>query len=340
MADSPIDTARVLTKRRVVVVLFFACVFAVAAVIFSLAVGPTKIDFSRFFSGDDSERDVFKILGIRTPRAMAALIVGGALSIAGVIFQALIHNPLASPYVLGVSAGGSLGAVIAIALGSIVIMPFAFVGAVAAILLVYVIARTRGRVPSDTLLLAGVVVNAFFSAGIMFVTYTTGSDRTLHIMRWLVGGLPESYETSTLLSAAATTLIVAGIALASGRGLNLLALGDDVADRLGVRVPQLRTRLFILGSLLTAAAVAISGPIGFVGLIVPHILRLMIGPDHRLLLPASMFVGGGFLAAADTLAGVVWHVPLPVGLITAFIGGPFFIVLMLVRDRRRAGHGV
>ena len=315
------------------------CALVAAALLFGLIVGPTKVDFGRVFAGDDSLRDLFKVLEIRLPKACAALIVGGCLAVAGVIFQALIHNPLASPYVLGVSAGGSLGAVIALALGFVVVVPFAFVGSLLAITIVYFVARRGGRVPADTLLLGGVVLNAFFSACIMFVTYTTGSDRTLHIMRWLVGGLSEVYDGATLIGSGILLLALAVAAWAMGRPLNLLAVSDDTAERLGVDVGSLRRRLFFVGSFLTAVAVSIAGPIGFVGLIIPHILRMVVGADHRLLIPLTMLAGGAFLAFADTIAGVVWKVPLPVGLVTAFVGAPFFVWLMRTRDPRKGGHG-
>lgn len=299
--------------------------------------GPTSVDLMKVLRGDRSGNDHFIVTEVRLPKALAAVIVGACLAVAGAVFQALIHNPLASPYVLGVSAGGSLGAVIAIAVGFTIVVPFAFVGAVLAIVLVYAIARTRGRVPADTLLLSGVLVNTVFSACIMVVTYLTGSDRTLHIMRWLVGGLAEWYPPGILGWSGVLLVLLTGGCWWFSRSLNLIATGDDTAERLGVDVQRVRTTLFFLASALTATAVSISGPIGFVGLIVPHIMRLAIGPDHRFLLPASALMGGAFLALADTLASTIWRVPLPVGLVTAFVGGPFFILLMKRRDMRRTG---
>jgi len=324
---------------RTIVVLLLLVGVLLAAAVFSLLVGPSPVDLGRAFSGDDSNNDVYKLTTIRLPRATAAIIVGACLSLAGVIFQALIRNPLASPYILGVSAGGSLGAVSALALGFAVVVPFAFIGSLLAIVLVYLTARTRGRVPADTLLLAGVIVNSFFAACIMFVTYTTGSDRTLRIMRWLMGGLSDFYRWETLLASGVVLLLATVVVASRGRAMNLVSIGDDTAERLGVDVPLERNRLFLVASLVTAIAVSISGPIGFVGLVIPHILRLIIGPEHRLLVPASVLAGGAFLTVADTTAQVLWDAPLPVGLVTAFIGGPFFIWLMKSRDVRRSGHG-
>jgi len=311
-----------------------------ACLVLGVAVGPTTIDFGRVLGGDDVGRDLFKLTVVRLPRATAAVIVGGCLALAGVVFQALIHNPLASPYILGVSAGGSFGAVCAIAAGIGLVVPFALVGAMAAIVLVYLVARTEGRVPADTLLLAGVIVNTFFAACIMLTTYLTGSDQTLRIMRWLVGGLSDLYEWRTLLfSGLVLVTLGAGLTL-DGRALNLLSVGDDTAERMGIDVQRVRTRLFFLASLTTAVAVSISGPIGFVGLIIPHILRLLVGSDHRLLVPCSALAGGAFLVVADTAASVLWRTPLPVGLVTALLGGPFFIWLMKTRNIKRAGHGL
>ncbi len=309
------------------------------SLVFAIVVGPTTLDLGKVFAGNDINRDWFKVASIRFPRAIAAMIVGGCLAGAGVIFQALIHNPLASPYILGVSAGGSLGAVCALALGIVHIIPFSFTGCMIAILLVFMVARTNGRLFADTLLLAGVIVNTFFSACIMFVTYMTGSDQTLRIMRWVIGGISDLYEWSTLGISFFLLLILTVVLCFSGRTLNLLAISDDTAERMGVKIQSIRIWLFVLASLLTAIAVSISGPIGFVGLIVPHILRLIIGVDHRLLIPVSILAGGSFLVIANTLAAVIWRIPLPVGMITAFLGGPFFIWLMKTREIRRSGYG-
>jgi len=330
-ALNPVDGFK--PKRFFLLIILFVGIL-LASILFSIVVGPTPLDLSNVLAGNDAQKDVFKVVSIRIPRAFAALIVGGCLAVAGVIFQALIHNPLASPYILGVSAGGSLGTVCAIAFGFVYLIPFSFLGCVVAILLVFFVARSNGRLFADTLLLSGVIVNTFFSACIMFVTYMTGSDQTLRIMRWIIGGIADLYEWTTLGVGLSVLFVLTVWLCFWGRVLNLLSISDDTAERMGVDIQRVRIRMFLLASLLTATAVSISGPIGFVGLIIPHILRLIIGVDHRLLIPISALAGASFLVVANTLASVIWRVPLPVGMITAFIGGPFFIWLLKTRDRK------
>jgi iron complex transport system permease protein len=308
------------------------------AIAIGMLIGTTPIDIKRALSFDPSELDYQKVFGYRLPRALASAIIGGALSVAGLLFQALIRNPLASPYVLGVSTGGSLGAVIAITLGLAFVPAAAFAGSSLAIVLIYAAARSSGgKIPSVTLLLSGVVLNAFFSAAIMFVNLIAAPRDQDRILRWLIGGLQDHYEPATLFSCAIVVLALAAAGVAWSRELNLLSLSDLDADRAGVRVTPLRTAFYAVGSLLTAIAVTISGPIAFVGLIVPHILRLLVGPDHRVLVPLCLFGGGAFLVVVDVIAQTAWKAPLPAGVITAFLGGPFFLVLMRRRDRGRAG---
>lgn len=322
--------------RRVLFVLLVFLGVSAAGLLFSLWAGATPVDLGRALS-DPGSLDHVKVFSFRLPRALAAMIVGGALAVAGIVFQALIRNPLASPYILGVSAGGSLGAVLALVLGLPFLPPAAFAGACAAVVLVYAVAGQRGRVPANSLLLAGVVVNAFLGAAIMLVNILSEPRNQDRILRWLVGGIADAYDGRVLaVSAAAVGLASAGI-YAFSRELNLLSLGDVSAERAGIAVARTRTLLYVLASLLTAVAVSLTGPIGFVGLIVPHILRLILGADHRLILPAALLLGGTFLGAVDTLAQTVWSFPLPAGVLTAFLGGPLFLVLLKRRDRARAG---
>jgi iron complex transport system permease protein len=324
------------TPRRVAIVTGAFVLAGAAAVAFCLVVGPSRIDLWRAIT-DATSTDRIKVVSSRLPRALAAFVVGGGLAVAGVVFQALIRNPLASPYILGVSAGGSLGAVLAFVFGLPFLPPAAFAGACAAIALVYAVAGQRGRVPANSLLLAGVVVNAFFGAAIMFANVLSEPRNQDRILRWLVGGVADGYEAWVLAAAGASVLAVAALLFGLSRELNLLSLGDVVAERSGVSVARMRTLLFLLSSLLTAVAVSLCGPIGFVGLVVPHILRMMLGADHRLIVPASVFGGGAFLAVVDTAAQSVWKVPLPAGVLTAVIGGPLFLVLLKRGDRARAG---
>lgn len=288
---------------------------------------------------DWSDRDELILMGWRLPRIFIACVVGAGLALAGVVFQALLRNPLAEPYILGVSSGGSLGAVIAIILGIVSIkglptLPFfAFAGALSTMFLVYSIARFGGRVPTHTLLLAGVIVNAFFSAIIMFLVSITRADETHKFLLWSMGNLTplETKQTITAMS----LIVLAGFALYYySQSFNLFSLGEESAAQLGVEVERVKKIAFVLASLITGAAVSSCGIIGFVGLIVPHMVRMTIGADHRVLMPASALAGAAFLVAADTVARtIIAPTEIPVGVVTAICGGPFFIYLL---RRKRA----
>jgi iron complex transport system permease protein len=327
------------TLPRVGLLTLVALLVLAAAIVAGMLVGPTRIDLGRVLDFGADSLDARKVFGYRLPRALASAIIGGALSLAGLFFQALIRNPLASPYVLGVSTGGSLGAVVAITAGFAFPPLAAFAGSCVAILLIYGTARSGGRIPSVTLLLSGVVLNAFFSAAIMFVNLIAAPRDQDRILRWLIGGLQDRYEPATLHWSAASVAAAAAVGLFWSRELNLLSLSETDADRAGVRVGAFRTAFFAVGSLLTAVAVTIAGPIAFVGLIVPHVVRLLVGPDHRLLVPLCVLAGGAFVVVVDMLAQTVWRSPLPAGVVTAFLGGPFFLVLLRRRDPARAGLG-
>lgn len=283
---------------------------------------------------DWTDREELVILDWRLPRVFIACIVGAGLALAGVVFQALLRNPLAEPYILGVSSGGSLGAVIAImagitSMGGISTLPFfAFIGALSTMLLVYSIARIGKRVPAHTLLLAGVIVNAFFSAIIMFIVSYIRADETHKFLLWSMGNLAPVETKLTVISM--TCIILSGaIFYYYAHSFNLFTLGEESAAQLGVEVERVKIIAFVLASLMTGAAVSICGIIGFVGLIVPHIVRMIIGPDHRILMPASALVGASFLTLADTFARTIMAPSeIPVGVVTAICGGPFFIYLL------------
>jgi iron complex transport system permease protein len=302
-------------------------------------VGPQPIDLGRALSGATGpDRDI--LFAIRVPRDLLAALVGGARAVSGVVFQAVLRNPLASPYVLGVSAGGTLGAVLVIHLGLARALPgvptipaAAFLGCLLSIALVFAIARQAGMAPRHTLLLSGVIVNACFSAVVLFITYVASPEDTVRIVRWLMGGIGwEPY--STIAGVAAVLVPGAALTLRFAGSLNLLSLGEEGARSLGVPVERTRNLLFLLVSLLTGISVAVTGPIGFVGLIVPHLLRLVLGPDHRVLLPVAFLAGGAFLTLADSLARTLlsWTSAqpreIPVGVLTALLGGPFFVLLL------------
>jgi len=282
------------------------------------------------------------ILKERLPRVLLGIVVGAGLAAAGVVFQGLLRNPLASPYILGVSAGGALGAVTAIRLslvgafmGLSFITGFSFVGSLLAIGLVYWIGSPGGRASSVRLILAGVIVNAFFSSITMFLNYTADFTQSRRIVMWLMGGL---YLADYDLLWRSVPWVALGLVVlwVISRDLNVLSFGDQAAAQLGVNVERAKRVAFFGGSLVTGVCVSVSGPIGFVGLVIPHMMRFIFGPDHRLLLPASAIVGGGFLVVCDTVARVGFGAAeLPVGVITAFVGGPFFIWLLRRSGKRR-----
>ncbi|MFC1890138.1 FecCD family ABC transporter permease [Thermodesulfobacteriota bacterium] len=281
------------------------------------------------------------VLKVRLPRILLAVLVGGALSVAGVTFQALLRNPLADPFILGISGGAAFGAVTAITLGldfvllGISTIPiFSFAGAIATMFLIYSVSRAHGRIPVFTLLLVGVIFNAFFSAIIMFITSIVDFTNVLKIVFWLMGNLT-TVQYRDIAVTAVYVFAGLGFLLPMAARLNLLSLGEEAAHQLGTDVERTKRISFFAASLVTAAAVSAAGMIGFVGLMVPHIVRLALGPDHRLVLPASALFGAAFLVAADTVARtLIAPTEIPVGVITAICGGPFFIWLLKTRQRR------
>ncbi len=282
------------------------------------------------------------ILDLRLPRTLSGALVGSALAMAGAVLQALLRNPLADPFVLGISSGAAVGAVLAILfglgatfLGAYAIPGSAFGGALFTLFLVYFIARTEGRAPTNTMLLAGVIVSSFFSAVIMFLISATSDEQIYNVTFWLMGNL--EYMASQPLWIVFFFLIAGGgILLSLARDFNLLSLGEETASELGVDVERVKKTAFVFASLITGAVVSVSGLIGFVGLIVPHVVRMIWGPDHRFLLPASALVGAMLMVVADTLARTVMApTEIPVGVVTAMGGAPFFVYLL-----RKKGHAV
>ena len=292
------------------------------------------------FSGKGSASEEELILfSVRLPRILFAGIVGASLSVSGVVFQALLRNPLADPYVLGISGGSALGAIVGIVLGAgsfYLGVPFlAFCGALVTVFLVFVVAGgSRGLLLDNSLLLAGVVDDAFFSAAILFSLSVVKSMELHSISFWLMGDLSGATLKETSL-AAFCLFIGFGILYAQAPKLNLMVQGEETALQMGVRVQRTKYILLMVTSLVTAMAVSLSGIIGFVGIMVPHMMRLVFGSDHRLLLPAAALFGASFLVVADTLARILLApAELPVGVITALCGAPYFIFLM-----RRKGRG-
>ena len=278
---------------------------------------------------------------VRFPRIAMALVVGAALAVAGAVMQAIFGNPLAEPGVVGVSSGAALGAATAIvvgvaALGDSAIALFAFVGGLLATLLVYFVSRANGRTEVVTLLLTGIAVNAFAGAGLAFLLFVADSGSREQIVFWQLGSLNGSRWSEVLIVTLVTAIgLTAAIVLA--RPYDLLALGERNARHLGVNVERLRIVSIIIVALLTGVAVAFCGIIAFVGLVVPHAMRMVIGPAHRSLIVASAVGGGVLLVLSDLLArSVVAGGDLPIGLLTSLVGGPFFFYL-LFRQRRQSG---
>jgi iron complex transport system permease protein len=274
------------------------------------------------------------IVRLRLARIILAVVAGAGLSTAGVIFQALLRNPLAEPYVLGISSGAGLGAALTILWGwsvaGVWTLPgMAFAGALGTIVFIYALAKTgSGTVPAHTLLLAGAIINAVLNSVLMFLVSTASSEDLHNVVWWTLGNL-QVFDGSLLR----TVAIVVGagllVTVLLARDLNLLSLGEEPAAHLGLPVERTKKLLFVVSSLITGATVAACGLIGFVGLMVPHAMRLIVGPDHRRLLPASALAGAAFLVVADGLARTVMAPrEIPIGVITAFLGGPFFLFLL------------
>jgi iron complex transport system permease protein len=316
---------------------------AVAICLVAPVVGTTHISLARVFDSsipfaDNVDAQIFFVA--RMPRVLAGALVGAAMASAGVVFQAMLRNPLATPFTLGVSAGASLGAMLAIMSSAAVTAgPFSPVplgslgGAAVAAAIVYRLATLRGRVMSTSvLLLAGVTLNAFFSALIMFAQYIADFSQVYRAARWLMGDLDVGGFQPILAAVPLLAIAFALFALLPS-SLNLLSVGDDAAATRGVDVARAYRLAFLSASLATSAAVALAGPIGFVGIVVPHLVRLITGVDHRIVLPASALFGASFLVMCDLAARTVLSpVELPVGIVTTLLGGPFFLWLLVRRS--------
>jgi iron complex transport system permease protein len=281
------------------------------------------------------------LLEVRLPRLVLGFLVGGCLASVGVALQALLRNPLADPYVLGVSGGAAVGASLAIvtglsAAGAVWLPLSAFAGSLLSLALLYRIAAVYGYLSVHTLLLAGVIINALFSALVMFLTSLMDPTHAFRVLSWMLGSLAAPDDLS--LSVVAGLLAIGGVLLArQARALNLLTVGEDSARSLGVDVERVKRTLLVTTALLTGTVVSVSGLIGFVGMAVPHAVRMLCGADNRLLMPACAFSGGIFLVIADTVARTAL-VPaeLPVGVMTALVGAPFFLYLLIARKGGRA----
>ena len=283
------------------------------------------------------------VLQLRMPRVLLGFLVGSSLASVGVILQALLRNPLADPYILGVSSGAALGVSLAVLFGLggmawlIPTLPiYGFFGGLLALLVLYRMSATYDRLPVHSVLLAGVILNAIFAALIMFITSIMEPNRAFGMMAWLMGSLTATADQTLLALSIYLTLCLAWL-FKQVNVLNILTLGEEPARSLGVDTERAKRSILMTAALVTGAVVSVSGMIGFIGMVVPHAVRLVLGADHRLLLPASALVGGMVLMTADTFARSVFAPSeLPVGIMTALAGGPFFIYLLVWRKDRLA----
>ena len=329
-----------LTMRRLIITLIVLAALLLLFGFFAIALGSEHVSISsilKIFAAqvtgsttDVSPEQKIIIVDIRLPRVLMAIMVGAALSVAGAAYQALLRNPLAEPYVLGVSTGAALGAIAAIVFAESLPIGrplLAFIGAVATTLVVYALGQTRNGGSSERLILGGIIINAFLSSWVIFLVTNAPGLRQRSVLSWLIGYLGGETRLLPIVS----LFIIIGIAIIylNARSLNLLMTGEQDALALGVDVKRVRVTVYLAASLITGAAVAVSGVIGFVGLIIPHAVRLAGGSDNRLVVPASALVGGTFLLLADTVARtIVSPLELHIGVITAMIGAPAFIYLL------------
>lgn len=331
-------------RYLLLLVLVFLSLLAVAgASLVGIRKVPLEVVLNPFGSGVDS--DIF--WRIRVPRVCFSFLAGAGLAISGMVFQAMFRNPLATPFTLGVASGASFGATLYIRLGMIFsvagisgITFSAFGGALFSVVFLYVLTRLKGGFSTATLLLAGVAMSFFFSSFILFTQYMSDFTSSFRIIRWLMGSLEVVGFASVrdvLPFVVVGTLMVFYLA----HDLNILMVGEDISESRGVDVARTKRVLFFATSLMVGGIVAICGPIGFVGMMVPHICRLLIGADHRYLAPATFLFGGMFLTVCDTVARtLIAPAEMPVGIITALLGGPFFIWLLLRNPSLRENTGL
>ncbi|SFD98306.1 iron complex transport system permease protein [Thermoanaerobacter thermohydrosulfuricus] len=323
--------------------IYFGTAFSllVFTMILSISAGAVKIPLQEIlnvFLGGGSETSRTIILNLRLPRAIESAVVGMGLSVVGTFFQGLLRNPMADPYVLGVSSGAAFGATIAIILGlGIFGLSFmAFITSLMTVFFVYTISKTGTRVSMTTMLLAGIAISAFMSA-IISLMMLLNHDEFSRIVFWTMGGFSLINWNSVVFT---TPIIVIGsfVMYVFSRDVNAILTGEEVAEHLGVNTELVKKIILITGSLVTATAVSVGGIIGFVGLIVPHISRLIVGPDNRILLPFSAISGAIFLTFADLLARIILKpMEIPIGIITAAFGGPFFLYLLIKSKQKSEG---
>ena len=325
-----------LSLTRYISLLILLSAIALISIVIGLWAGPVKINlsdlYSAFFSNSSNQMVSQIIFEIRVPRVLFAVAVGGGLSIAGAVFQELLGNPLAEPYILGISSGGTFGAVLSFLIGASILgtQVFSFAGALLVMILVFILGKRFGELEPNVLILTGVMVGAFFSAAILLVI-TLLNDSLRSAIFWLIGNLSNAPKEN-LKIVLPVTFIVSFILTLNSNKYNLFSLGSDSAKQLGVNTSLLKNMTYILTSLMIGAIVSVSGIIGFVGLLIPHACRMIFGVDNRIILPASFFLGAAYLTLADTIARTaISPSELPVGAVTALIGAPVFIYLLRKR---------
>lgn len=323
-----------LRSRALQALLFFAAVALVAVIVCPL-VGGSGLDYQKLIGRERPDWNIF--VQLRLPRALLALLTGASLAVSGALFQALLRDALATPSSLGVSAAASLGAVIAISTNIHsessfpLVWLFALIGAAAVILLIAVLGHTNRQYSSFTLLLTGIAINGICLAAVLLLNSLAGITKSFQITHWLMGGI-DAIEYSVLALLTLVCVPVFVWILVRARTWNVLSYGDAWAEGRGIDTKRLSIQGFVVGAVLTGTMTAVTGPIAFVGLIVPHLLRRIVGADHRILLPAALFGGGAFLVVCDTISrSILAPIEIPVGVTTALLGGPFFVWLLWKR---------
>ena len=319
--------------KRLSIILPILIFTGIVVIFFSVLSGSVKLEFidviNYLSSNSNLSGEQSVILGIRFSRIILAFCVGAGLSVTGAVFQAILINPLAEPYILGVSSGGTFGAILAIFLGLsfAMVTSFAAIGSILIIFLVFVLGRKLGELEPNVLLLTGIMISAFFSALILLlITLLNDSLRTA--VFWMIGNLANA-DPNAVFVIGPVTFILSFILIIFAQKYNVLALGNEHALSLGVNTKLIKTISYFISSLLIGFIVSVSGIIGFVGLLIPHLCRMIFGNDNRIILPTSFFIGGTYLIIADTIARtVLLPGEIPVGAITALVGAPVFIYLM------------
>lgn len=335
-------------KSRMILIVALSFLLLLLAVLISISIGTIDMSLSeafrvlflgeRYIDGEYGPIDIRNVVfNLRLPRILCGALVGAALAVSGAALQGIFRNPMASPSVIGISSGAAFGACLAmllgfsIASGVFAIPAMAFIFAFITLFLVYFLARTRMGVPITMLLLSGIAVGAFFSGLVSLMQYYAG-DKLEEVVFWLMGSLG-SCGWDEFKMAVIPILVGSAILVILSKDLNILSLGDDQATNMGLNVERSRLVVLVASALVVAGAVSISGVIGFVGLVVPHIFRTMMGPDHRMLIPMSILGGAVFMIFMDTISRIIVSGGMPVGIITSLVGAPFFLWILRTRKK-------